>query len=66
MMGARKLAKSRAEWLAKFGREYGTDFLLDVIYEARVGVSNAFSDTGAMDCVIRTARKMLAEKEGGK
>lgn len=54
--------KSRTEWLAKFQREYGTDYLLDVIYEARVGVTNALTDPGAMDCVIRTARKMLAEK----
>lgn len=54
--------KSRTEWLAKFQREYGTDYLLDVIHEARVGVSNAFSDEAAMDQVIRTARKMLAEK----
>ena len=55
--------KSRAEWLAKFRREYGTDYLLDVIHEARVGVSNVFCDTGAMDEVIRTAKEMLAEKE---
>ena len=54
--------KSRTEWLAKFGREYGTDYLLDVIYEARVGVSNVFTDEGAMDTVIRTAKRMLAEK----
>ena len=55
--------KSRTEWLAKFGREYGTDYLLDVINEARVGVSNVFCDTAAMDTVIRTAKEMLAEKE---
>lgn len=56
-------ARSRTEWLAKFQREHGTDYLLDVIHEARVGVSNVFCDEGAMDTVIRTARKMLAEKE---
>ena len=44
--------KSRTEWLAKFQREYGTDYLLDVIREARVGVSNVFCDEGAMDEVI--------------
>ena len=54
--------KSRTEWLAKFQREYGTDYLLDVIREARVGVSNAFSNEADMDTVIRTAKEMLAEK----
>lgn len=54
---------SRTEWLAKFGREYGTDYLLDVIHEARVGVSNVFADEGAMDTVIRTAMEMMAKEE---
>lgn len=57
--------KSRAEWLAKFAREHGTDCLLDVIYEARVGVSHTFSNEAAMDTVVRTARKMLEEKGEG-
>ena len=56
--------KSRTESLAMLQRKYGTDFLLDVFYESRVGVSNAFANEGAMDTVIRTARKMLAEKGG--
>ena len=54
--------KSRTEWLARFAREHGTDFLLDVIREARVGVSNVFCDEADMDTVIRTAKEMLAEK----
>ncbi|KKK88929.1 hypothetical protein LCGC14_2738190, partial [marine sediment metagenome] len=47
---------------AKFTREYGTDYLLDVIRESRVGVSNAFTNAADMDTVIRTAKRMLAEK----
>ncbi|KKM90518.1 hypothetical protein LCGC14_1237780 [marine sediment metagenome] len=62
-MNTETTVKSRTEWLAKFQRKYGTDYLLDVIREARVGVSNAFMDTSAMDTVIRTAKRMLAEKE---
>lgn len=62
-MNADTTVNSRTEWLAKFGREHGTDYLLDVIREARVGVSNVFCDEVAMDTVIRTARKMLADKE---
>ncbi len=62
MTSADTTVKSRTEWLAKFQREYGTDYLLDVIYESRVGVSNVFCDEGAMDTVIRTAKEMLAEK----
>lgn len=61
-MNTETTVKSRTEWLAKFGRKHGTDYLLDVIHEARVGVSNVFSDEGAMDTVIRTAKEMLAEK----
>ena len=61
-MGIETAPKSRAEWLAKFGREYGTDYLLDVIRESRVGVSNVFCNEGDMDEVIRTAKEMLAEK----
>ena len=57
------IPKSRAELLARISRAHGTNFLLDAIREARVGVSRAFTDTKAMDQVIRTARKMLAEKE---
>ena len=51
--------KSRTEALALIAREHGRDFLFDAIYEARVGVSNAFTDTKAMDSVLRTARRML-------
>ena len=62
-MNTETTVKSRIEWLVRFTRKYGTDYLLDVIREARVGVSNAFMDTSAMDTVIRTAKEMLAEKE---
>ena len=54
--------KSRTEALARIKREHGTDFLLDAIRESRVGVTHAFVDTKAMDQVIRTAKRMLAEK----
>ena len=54
--------KSRTEALARIAREYGTDFLLDVISESRVGVTNAFSNEADMDTVIQTAKEMLADR----
>ena len=63
-MNTPTIPKSRTELLARISRAHGTVFLLDAIHESGVGISAAFTDADAMNQVIRTARRMLAEKKG--